>query len=523
VPSAPPPAPLFGLRAAYALAVLSGLVYFLGVPGSLGALPGAPSSWAGASLWPAAFVAFVPLLLAIRGRSPATAARIGLASGTVASALGFYWLYGMLKLFSGFPVPVCLILMLATCAYQGGRTAVASWLTARAAVHGWPAAAAFVLASTTADLLYPLLFPWYLAFMMHRTPILMQTADLGGVYLAGALLLGPNVALAELWRARIERARASRLVVALGFLAPLAGAAYGAVRMKQVEAREAGAQAITVGLAQGNLPLITRENGVEIHRRLTEDLRDRGAHLVVWSEGSVPDVFNELHYTPGTHFITKHLSIPILFGAGVRRRVGDHERELNSALLADADGKIVGRYDKHYLLPFGEFIPFGETFPSLYARSPNSGHMIPGDSVKPLVLAGHPITVLICYEDILPWFVNRAVSEGRPELLVNMTIDTWFGRTIEPWEHLALAQFRAVEHRRYLVRSANSGISAIVDPEGRVREHGGLFDEEALLGEVRLMAPVTVYEVVGDAPFYLGALVIGAMAMFRRRPDEVSA
>ena len=523
MPSAPPPAPLFGLRSACALAVVSGLVYALGVPGSVGALPGAPPSWAGANVWPAAFVTFVPLLLAIHGREPRAAAWIGLLSGTVASLLGFYWLYGMLRLFSGFPTPVCALLMVAMCAYQGGRTALATWLTARAAVRGWPAAGAFVLAVTTADLFYPLLFPWYLVFMMHRTPLLMQTADLGGVYLAGAILLGPNVALAELVRARMEKTRASRLVVALGLAAPLAGAAYGAVRIRRVEALAAQGQAVTIGVAQGNLPLLDRSKGFEVHRRLTESLRDRGAHFVVWSESSSPDVFDVHRFGRQMQREVEAFNVPLIFGASTFQHVGDQIRERNSAILVDIDGHVAGRYDKHYLLPFGEFIPFGETFPSLYERSPSSGHMVAGESVAPVVLAGHPITVLICYEDILPWFVNRAVSAGKPEFLVNITLDTWFGRTIEPWEHLALAQLRAVEHRRYLVRSTNSGVSAIVDAAGRVTVHGGLFDEEAFLGEVRLMTPVTVYEVLGDAPFYLGALAVGAMAMFRRRRREEAA
>ncbi|MFT3776569.1 MAG: apolipoprotein N-acyltransferase [Minicystis sp.] len=362
-----------------------------------------------------------------------------------------------------------------------------------------------------------MLFPWYFAFMMHRTPLLVQTADIGGVYLAGALLLGPNLAIAELIRARIERARPSRVLVAVGLLAPVIGAAYGAYRIKRVEAMQAAAQAVKVGVAQGNLPLITRAGGVSVHRRLTEKLRDQGANLVVWSEGSIPDVFEEANYKQSAQRITRDLDVPVIFGATVRRRANGKVRDLNSALVSNLDGTIAGRYDKQYLLPFGEFIPFGETFPSLYARSPNSGHMIPGDSVAPVDLTGHPITVLICYEDILPWFVNRAVAEGKPEFLVNITIDTWFGDSIEPWEHLALAQLRAVEHRRFLVRSANTGVSAIVDAAGRVTVQGGLFQEDSFVGEVRLMTPTTVYEVIGDTPFYAGAIAIGVMSVRRRR------
>ncbi len=497
--------PIRSPRIAYALAVLSGVLYFLGVPG--------------VDVWLVAFVAHAPLLLAIHGRPARSAAVLGLVAGTVGSLLGFYWLYGMLRLFSGLPMPACAAIMALMCAFQGARMSLAAWLTSRAAARGWPWAIAFVLATATTELLYPLLFPWYNAFQVHQVPLLLQAADLGGVYLVGALLLGPNVALAEITRAWIEKARADRLFVALGLAAPLAGAAYGAARIRSVDAMAAAAPAINVGIAQGNLPLLSRSNGVEVHRRLTEQLRDRGAHLVVWSEGSVPDVWDEAVYKEAARRrVTEGLTVPVLFGAGVKKTGPDgRARERNTALLADIDGKIIGRYDKQFLLPFGEYIPFGETFPELYEWSPNSGHMVPGHTSDPMVIAGHPITALICYEDILPFYVNRVVSEARPELLVNLTIDTWFGDTIEPWEHLALAQMRAVEHRRYLVRSTNSGVSAIVDPVGRVTVHGGLFDEEALLGEVRLMAPSTVYEAIGDAPWYLAALAIAAMAAFRRR------
>ena len=355
------PAPLVGARLALGLAALSGVLYFLGVPGM--------------DVWPAAFVTKVPLLLALRGRSPRGAAWVGLAAGFSMSVLGFYWLFGMLRLFSGMPVPACALLMVATCAYQGGRMALTCWLTARAAARGWPAALAFVLASVAGELLYPLLFPWYFAFMMHRTPWLMQAADLGGVYLVGAVLLGPNLALAELL-ARPPRARAREPSGGrLGLLAPLLAAAYGAWRIRRVDALAAAAQEVTVGIAQGNLPLVTRSDGRAVHRRLTEELRARGAHLVVWSEGSVPDVLDEADAQPGaTIDVTRGLGLPVLFGAGVRRPWKDDDtRELNTALLTDFDGKLIGRYDKQYLLPFGEFIPFGETSPRCTSGRPTPG------------------------------------------------------------------------------------------------------------------------------------------------------
>ena len=152
---------------------------------------------------------------------------------------------------------------------------------------------------------------------------------------------------------------------------------------------------------------------------------------------------------------------------------------------------MTSRYDKEYLLAFGEFLPFGDQFPILYKWSPNSGRFTPGTSLDPLLLdvAGkeHPVTALICYEDILPRFTNAAVRKADPELIVNITNDAWFGDTAEPWEHLALSQLRAVEHHRYFVRGTNSGVSAVIDPVGRVIAHGGTFRQESFTAPIHWM------------------------------------
>jgi apolipoprotein N-acyltransferase len=188
----------------------------------------------------------------------------------------------------------------------------------------------------------------------------------------------------------------------------------------------------------------------------------------------------------------------------------------NTALLAEKDGTILGRYDKQYLLAFGEYLPFGDRFPVLYKWSPNSGRFTPGTTIDPFVWGEHRISALICYEDILPSFVNKIVNYADPDLLVNLTNDAWFGKSTEPWIHLALSKLRAVEHRRYLIRATNTGVSAIVDPKGGVVVHSGLFKEEVLFGEARFMRATTGYKVLGDYPWYLATAVMVLMAVWSR-------
>jgi len=195
---------------------------------------------------------------------------------------------------------------------------------------------------------------------------------------------------------------------------------------------------------------------------------------------------------------------------------GTQVHYFNTALITAGDGAIQGRYDKQYLLAFGEYLPLGETFPVLYQWSPNSSRFSSGTSLEPLPYRDHKISTLICYEDILPGFVNGMVRHADPDLLVNLTNDAWFGDSTEPWIHLALAQLRAVEHRRYLIRATNSGVSAIVDPVGRVPLHGATFKEESLIGVAKFMRSHTGYEILGDWPWALSTAAIVLMAFVRR-------
>ncbi|MFO0758251.1 MAG: apolipoprotein N-acyltransferase [Byssovorax sp.] len=489
---------------AFALAALTGIVYFLGFPG--------------VNLWPLAFIAQAPLIIALRGQAPKRAAALGLVMGTVMSIFGFYWLLEMLKVFSGFPLPLCALLALLVCAQQGGRGALCGYLHARAEARGWPAAPVFVLAFIASELAYPVLFPWFFGASVHNAPIFLQVADLGGAYLIGAVLLGTNVALAELVLARLEARPISRLTLGLGLAAPALAALYGFVQMRRIDARSAQAPAVKIGIAQGNQPLLGKTNAVETHLKLTRELRERGAELVVWSEDAVPLNFREAEYADqAKRELTGLLGVPAIVGAGIIKKSDRGHIYYNTAFFADRDGTILGRYDKHYLLAFGEYLPLGETFPILYDWSRNSGHLAPGTSLAPLVWGDHRISTIICYEDILPSFVNDVVHAGDPDLLVNITNDAWFGDTTEPWEHFALAQIRAVEHRRYLVRATNSGVSGIVDAAGRLVLHGGTFKQEALLGEARFLRAKTGYELWGDIPFWLGTIAVVAMGFVPRR------
>lgn len=225
---------------------------------------------------------------------------------------------------------------------------------------------------------------------------------------------------------------------------------------------------------------------------------------------------------------------PLLFGAITAEDDPERPRKkrlFNSALLLDPEGRVLGRYDKTYLLIFGEYLPFSDWFPFLKKWFPEAGDFTPGETVEVFEMGynrasqpGEPrqtvrIGVMICYEDIIPAFTRR-LYEKRPHFLVNITNDAWFGKTTEPYQHLALATFRAIENRQFLVRATNTGISAIVDPVGRILQSTSLEGPEVLVAEVALLQGETPYQRHKDlfawACCGLGALLV-LVGFVRRR------
>jgi apolipoprotein N-acyltransferase len=253
--------------------------------------------------------------------------------------------------------------------------------------------------------------------------------------------------------------------------------------MHQVDAAIAAAPRLDIGLVQPNIAYSVNadDSREEILRQLTalqeqsRRLQRNGAQLLLWSEGSfpvaVPRDFSEDFPPDSPIQIRRGFNVPTIIGAGMYDPANDDA--FNSAILLDSNGRVGGYYDKVRLLAFGEYIPGIETFPWLRKFLPEgAGRFTPGSGPGVLNFRGPAgqawrLAPLICYEDILPEFVRR-VGRLRPNLLVNLTSDAWFGADTEPWEHLALSVFAGVELRVSMVRAVNSGVSALIDANGRV-------------------------------------------------------
>ncbi len=500
-----PPASLVALRV-LALATATGVLLAL--------------AFAGAGIWPLALIALAPLAVAVDRLPSRRALAAGAWSGFLQNALAFHWIYRALRTFSHLPPIACAALMGVVCAYQGGGLALFAWLLARCRDRGWPRAPVFFLGFAAVELAYPMLLPYELGSCVYRVPALLQAAEVGGPCLVAMILATPAFAFAEVAACRRRREAFPLSAVALGAIAPLVAFLAGTARMQSIDARARASPAVRVGIVQANVasgetaPLAR----VEKNLALSGDLRGEGVDFIVWSEGAVNAIRETSYARTLVKLFTGDLRVPLVFGAILRGGTGEGPA-YNTALSSDVDGAIVGRYDKHVLFPFGEYVPWhlDRAFPVLRRWLPNAGRVVPGEATQALEVAGHKATALICYEDIFPSYVNARVRAEPSEMLVTLSNDAWFSGTDEPWAHLAEAQMRAVEHRRFLLRAANVGVSAVVDPAGRMVALTEPFREAALDVPVRWMRPeATGYEIWGDGPWWVTSAAVVAMAFLRR-------
>jgi len=143
------------------------------------------------------------------------------------------------------------------------------------------------------------------------------------------------------------------------------------------------------------------------------------------------------------------------------------EEIFNSAVLISPQGAVAARYDKVHLVPFGEYVPFKQVLSFAKSLTAEVGNFTSGNDRVPLNLGNHKVGVFICYESVFPGEVREFPLHGA-EVLVNISNDGWFGDTGAPWQHLNMARMRAIENNRWLLRSTNTGVTAVVDPFGRV-------------------------------------------------------
>jgi apolipoprotein N-acyltransferase len=498
-------------------AIVSGLLIFLG--------------YVGFDQFYLEWVCLVPVLWAVREQRPGRAFLIGWLAGIVGHGGGFYWIIEMFRQFAGVGWPIGALGLLLMAAANGIVVATWAWGTRLITRDtGWSVVWVAPVVWTAVEMFWPELFPNYLGASQYRLSHLTQIADLTGILGVSFLVVYINATIYAVATGWFEGRRLPRRTL-LVFAAVLAAVlVYGGLRIGELDRQIASAEKLTVGLVQSNHGAADRhtdpESALREHQEMSKELVARHApDLIVWPEGVCSlQIASRDGRLPAS--VLGELGTPMLVGACLQQWQGNQVRTSNSALLTDATGRILGSYDKTVLVPFGEYIPFGDIFPRLYSWSPYSSRFWPGVSEEPLRLGKHLLSVSICYEDIFPGQIRKLMRGGRersvPEAMFNLTNDSWYGNSTEPMEHLALASFRSIENRRSLVRVTNTGVSAFVDPVGRIVSHTGVWTKEVLVDKVPLMAGRTVYELLGDWIGWLCAvLALLALVQGRRSAGRI--
>jgi apolipoprotein N-acyltransferase len=452
---------------------------------------------------------------------------VGLVAGTACNALVLYWVVGLMQDFAHFPWIAALLVGVLLWAGQAGPMMLAGAAAGALRARGVPLLLGVPVALTVGFAFVWTLFPWHPAVGMLPFLEWVQAADLGGQALLDAALFAGSCLLVACFDTPLGRAPKSgrvRAAMALGGVLCLAlPAAYGYARLPQVRAARAAAPSVQVGVVQPNVGLFEKHDRryfraqIEVLRRQTREVEAAGAEVVIWPETAYPFGFfrGATHDREGAYSVLRDgVRGPVLVGTAT---YGEGCEVWNSVLALEADGRVTGQSDKVELLYFGERVPLWDTLPPLQWAFECPG-VYPGEEPGVLTLGGAGIGVLNCYEDVLDHY-GRAVAQERPDYLVNVTNDAWFGDSSEPILHHMVARMRSIETRRDLVRAVNTGVSGHISATGenvlltQTYERTAFVTRVPKLGGTRGSIGQTYYVRIGRSVEWLALLALLGLAL----------
>jgi apolipoprotein N-acyltransferase len=490
-----------------------------------------------------AWVVLIPLHVALDQCSRQRAFWIGWLSGLVGFTGIMAWVVTAMTTYGQVPEPVsyAILLLLTTYLglYVGFYSLAVVWLRELIPRYGIFFAPCFWVALEwfRTHLLSGL--PWcLLGYSQYRELDLIQVADHTGVYGISFLIVLVNVAFAELflWIMPFFKGfHPVKLPWELLTTAAVCMLLSWFYSSAVLSARDLKSQnTITVGIVQPNIDQAVkwdasfRDETMRRFDRLTAQL-GTGTDLIVWPEAATPFILErEKEYQLQLIAWAERAQAPILLGSPALRYYPDRRPYLlNSAYLLGTDGTVLGRYDKHHLVPFGEYIPLKSSLLFFLDKLVEGiGDFGPGPG--PTTLSFSPKSwskersagsrsvkfgVAICYEVIFPNLVRQFAANGA-EFLVTITNDGWFGPSSAPAQHFAMVVFRSVENHLAFVRAANTGISGFIDPFGQIIEATPLFVEQASYTTVPTRQARTFYSYYGDVFAHVCVIICALLCLF---------
>jgi len=456
-------------------------------------------------LWGLAWVFCVPLLFSLERATPWVAFGSGIISGLVAWAGVVYWIALVMSTYGGMSLFMAILLLLLLMAYLAVYFGVFAWAASR------------LLEAKFACLILPGLwvalelmrsyaifsgFPWaLLGYSQLPFSSLSQVSEIGGVFLISGIVMTGNVAIYQAMKKRY-----APMVAAVALV--VACAAFGQWRISR---GDFDGTPIRAAAAQANVPQDQKwledqvDATLDTYLSLTQKAIDQKAELIAWPETACTFyLFRHLRQTVRLLDFSRNNPVDLLVGSPAY----EEDRFYNRAYLLRG-GRVVGVYDKVHLVPFGEYLPFADLLRRYFdGLTAEVGDFSAGSRVEPL----QDIGALICFESIFP-DISRTLCRKGARVLVNMSNDAWFKTWATPEQHLQFACFRAIETRRYVVRAVNHGISAIIDPHGRVVRSLGLLQEGMIVSDIRKISYMSFYVRCGPvlALLWAAASIIAAL------------
>ncbi len=464
------------------------------------------ASFPKANLALAAWFSLVPLLLFVQNVQSARLAFLGgWIEGGIQFAALLYWVPPVMAQYGGLPAVLAWVFLLLMATVLGCYSGAACALT-RFGMNRWGDSCLVAFAPAWVAMEYirswfPFNgFPWLLLGYSQTTHLpLIQSADLFGVYGLSFLVCWVNLAIA--WACTVRQRPVRALVpLCVAVLILITCVLYGVAQLRRWDRARADHVA---AMLQGNLSANEPDKVLawkykEGYLQMADGLNDSRVDLLVLPESPTPIIFQ---FDPGYRKFLQDLAHRYIFGAvfnNIRYEdLNGTSAYYNSAFFMNRSGDAPVCYDKIHLVPFGEYVPYKRLFFFSETISKDVGDFTPGGRFVTAPMENHVANALICFEAVFPALSREFVRRGS-QLIVNLTNDGWYGDTSAPYQHLMMARWRAIEGRRWLLRAANTGISAIIAPSGRVETQTGILRKATLTGNFGFVSDQTFYVRYGD-------------------------
>ena len=483
-----------------------------------------------------AWFALVPLLYTLKDQPAGAGFRLGFITGLVHFLTLLYWLVPVMRTYGYLPAYLSVLILLLLAAFLALFVASFAAILAKVGKNSVRCLVMIPLLWVALEYLRSFLFsgfPWeLLGYSQFNRLQLIQISDILGVYGLSALIAFVNgavfITLLYLTKRRWLDAEITKRLVTGAVIALILGIAlswsYGHWRLKTIDHLIEISPKTRVAVVQGNIDQAVKWDPafqidtVKKYNRLSASITKQRPDLIVWPESATPFYF--LYDIKPTELVfegIRQTTADYLIGSPSFTQTGDVVRYFNSAYLISPLTKHMSKYDKTHLVPFGEYVPLKKWLPFLGKIVAQVGDFKAGKEGETLLWKTEQVGIQICYEIIFPR-LSRAMAKNDASLLINITNDAWFGKTSGPYQHFSMTVFRAVENRRALVRSANTGISGFIDPAGRVLDSTPLLQDAALARSIPLLKTKTVYTRIGDLfaqLCFVSALIVGLLEIFK--------